>query len=287
MSEFSLDKYAKTPPPLGRRPDFEKLDQASAIYDSRLEHLPLDNFPELISSVDIIIKNLNKIRTRVDAPEIPNNPSVVRLMDHDQWKNLSGNSDVSNSLAHYDPLSGNIYQLFDEERYVSSRMDQIFTAYTVAHELSHKATHGLEKYSLHLSEGLADFLAQQTIEDGALEPFIDKSELDYYRHMYLDAGPLLIDGYELKAKDIFIVPNEDGSCLTRIPQLRLIEAIQTKIRPEHFDTFLRGAFTNNTNLVKDVLTKQFGEELACSFDDISGHADPRDLAIRILQTPIS
>jgi hypothetical protein len=286
MSEFSLNKFTNGPP-LGERPDFEKLDQANAMRDSHLEHISIDNFPELISSFDIIIQNLNKVRTRVGAPEIPNNPSVVRLMNQGQWKSLSGNSDASDSLAHYDPLSGNIYQLFDEEHYSSSKMGQILTAYTTAHELSHKATHGLETSSFHLSEGLADFLAQQTIEDGALEPFIDKSELDYCRQMYLEGGPVIIDGYEFKAKDIFVIPNENGSGLSRIPQLRLIEAIRTKIHPTHFDTFLKGAFTNDTDLIKDVLTKQFGEELACLFDDISGHVDPRDLEIRILQTSIS
>jgi hypothetical protein len=287
MSEFSLNKFTHGPPPLGERPDFEKLDQANSEYDSQLEYISLNNFPDLTISFGTITQNLNDLRARVGASEIPNDPSVVRLMNKDQWKSLSGSSNVSDSLAHYDPLSGKIYQLFNPERYSSSRIDQIFTAYTMAHELSHKATNGLEKYSFHLSEGLADFLAQQTIESGALEPFIKKCELDFYRQMYLEAGPAIIDGYEFKAKDIFVVPNQNGSGLTRIPQLRLIEAIQKKIHPTYFDTFLKGAFTNDTDLIKDVLTKQFGEELACSLDDISGHADPRDLVTRILQTSIS
>lgn len=287
MPEINLNKYEHIRPPLGQFPDFEKIDRANAIHDSELEHIPLNNFPELINSVGMIIQNLNRIRAQVGAPEMPNDLSVIRLMNQDQWNSLSRSSSAGDSLAHYDPLSGNVYQLFDEESYLSLKVGQIFTAYTTAHELSHKTTHGIEKYSFHLSEGLADFLAQQTIEDGVLDPFIDKSELDYYRQIYLEAGPVIIDGYEFKAKDIFVIPNENGSGLTRVPQLRLIEAIQTKIRPEHFDAFLRGALTNDVNLVKNILVEQLGEELAEWFNDAPGDIDPRDLTTRVLEAPIS
>jgi len=285
MSEFYTNKRTQGLPPLGERPDFSKLDQDDAEHDSQLEHVPLNNFPELVTSFDTITQNINAIRTRVGAPEMPSDSSVVRLMNQDQWNNLS--STASASPAHYDPLSGNIYQLFDEERYSRSKIGQISTVYTMAHELSHKTTHGLEKYSFHLSEGIADFLAQLTLENGALESFIDKRDLDHYRQIYLEAGPVIIGGYEFKAKDIFVVPSENGAGLSRIPQLRLIEAIQATMQPEHFNDFLRGAFTNDTTLVKSMLTKQFGAELTKLLDDILGNVDPRGMTARILQTATS
>lgn len=283
MSGYSFDKPPLSRPPLGERPDFDKLDRMNAEKDSQLAYIHLDQIPALRTAYYLITQDLNNIRIQVGAPEIPDDTSMVRLMNYEQWNALSGNSGKVDSSAHYDPLSGNIYQLLNVEGYISTGTERIFAAYTMAHELSHKATHGLEKYSFHLSEGLADFLAQQALENGALEPFIPKDELDYYRQSYLEAGPVIIEGFECKAEDIFVIPDEQGSGFTRIPQLRIIQALQATMHPELFNTFLQGSFTDDIRSVKWALTEQFGEELASSLDDVSGSADPRQILSRILQ----
>lgn len=276
MSELSIDKYKRSPP------DFEALDQAAAEHDARLEYIPLKNYPELISSFHAIIQNLNHIRTSVGAPEMPDDISVVRLMNQTQWNNLHSNdSDVD---AYYDPLSGNFYHLVDEKSYKESKVIQMMTVYTLAHELSHKATHGLEMYSFNLSEGMADFLTQHTLESGALIPIISKEELDDYRRRYLETGPVIINEYELRAKDIFVAPGEAGSGFTRIPQLRLIEALQAAMHPEHFGDFLRSAFTSDIALMRSILIEYFGKKLASTFEDTSESVSPQILTKKVLQT---
>jgi hypothetical protein len=273
-------------PPLGSPPDFEALDRANAEYNARLEHIPLSNFPELVHSSHAIIQGLSHIRTRLGVSEMPTDISIIRLMNRAQWSTLHSNE--SGADAHYDPLSGNVYHLFDERHYSESKVTQMMTVYTLGHELSHKTTHGLETYSFNLSEGMADFLTQQVLEMGALSPVISKETLDLYRHQYL-AGmeSLIIDGDEFKAKDIFVVPNERGSGFTRIPQLRLIEALQTALLPGQFNDFLKGALTADISLVRDVLRGRFGRELADNFEGVSGQTNPHLLTKNVLDaTPL-
>lgn len=277
MSEHIINKYSP--------PDFEALDLTHAEHDAQLEYISLTNYPELISSCHTIIQNLNHIRTSVGAPEMPGDASVVRLMNQAQWNSLR--SSAPGYVAYYDPLSGNAYQLFDEDLYSKSKINKMMTVYTLAHELSHKATHGLDMYSFNLSEGMADFLTQYVLENGALLPIIDKEELDAYRRRYLKSGPILFDGYELREKDIFVASGEAGSGFTRIPQLKLLEALQATMHPGHFSDFLRSAFTSDIALTRDILTEYFGEELVSAFEDTSDTTDPRVLTKSILHANLS
>lgn len=275
---MTMNNYERLSPP-----DFEALDRADAEYDAQLEYTPLNNFPELIHSSYAIVQGLNHIRMGVGVPEMSYDASIIRLMNQTQWDALRSNE--SGAAAYYDPLSGNIYHLFDERGYRESTVAQMMTVYTLGHELSHKATHGLATYSFHLSEGIADFLGQQVLEKDALLPIIDKKTLDKYRYRYLaGAESLIVNGDEFKAKDIFVVPNEVGSGFTRIPQLRLIEALQTTLSPEEFENFLRGAFTADIDIVRDTLRKCLGRDLADDFEDVRGKVNPRLLTKNVLDT---
>lgn len=263
-------------------PDFEALDRAAAEHDAQLEHISLLRYPELISVFNATIQSLNHIRAEVGVPAMPDDASIVRMMNHAQWSNLrSINPDDTD--GYYDPLSGNTYQLLDEECYTGSSVARMTVTYTMAHELSHKATHGLEEYSFNLSEGTADYLAQYALENGSLSPIVNKQDLDAYRRRYLESGPILFNGYELREKDIFVAPGEAGSGFTRIPQLKLIEALQVTMHPEHFSDFLKGAFTSDIQLVKNVLLKHLGQELTGALEDTSDQTNPQNLTNRILQ----
>lgn len=278
-NEPEVDSYGWTQdnlPPLGPLIDFQKIDQERADSDARLEHTSLEVYPELVASFDTITQNLNRIRTQVGAPEITLDMSVVRLMDQAQWNALRGGASQPDSNAFYAPLSGNVYMLFDEERYKASKVNQMFQVYTLAHELSHKATHGVEGYSFHLSEGLADFLAQESLENGGLAPIVTEEELAY-RERYLKMGPVEWDGFTLEAKDLFVLPNEAGSAYGYIPQLRLIQTMQTEMGEEQFDEFLHAAFTGNNSVIKNIITAKFGKNLAFLLDDVRGTVSPHAL----------
>lgn len=278
MSEFTPNKYSP--------PDFEALDLANAEYDAQLEHISLTSYPELICSFHTIIQNLNHIRTSVGAYEMSNDPSVMRLMNQAQWNSLR--SKDPGFAGYYDPLSGKAYHLFDEDLYRKSKVNKMMTVYTAAHELSHKATHGLEMYSFNLSEGMADFLTLYALEHGALAPIVSAEELSNYREQYLQGKPTVMVGEdEFRAKDIFVAPNEAGSGFTRIRQLRLIEALQTVMHPEHFNDFLASTFTSDIALMRSVLTKYLGEGLVSTLDDTSDTVDPRVLTEDILQANLS
>lgn len=283
MSEIPANNHRQRPL-AGSPPDFEAIDRAEAAHNEGLEHIPVEGFPELVVSVHAIARNINDARVRVGAPPMSIDTSMVRLIDPKHWHTLKADPNALEAGAFYDPLSGNTYQTFDREQHKDSEMEKIMTIYTVAHELAHKATDNLPDYSFNLCEGLADLLAQNALENGALASVVDTEELDRNRRRYLnEVGPLIIHGDEYTAPDIYVIRGEPSRGITRISQLRLIEALRIKMGNDLYDTFLRSAFTSDIDFIKHILAERFGPALAQEFNDTSGRINARVLTKRILE----
>jgi hypothetical protein len=267
--------------PLGEVPDFAKLDQEQHEHIATLEHTPIDHYPQLLAAYHAVGQGINGMREKVGSPAVTFDNDAVRLLDAAQWINLQETINTPKpGGAFYDPHTGNIYVQFDEAAYTSSRFNQIFGAYIIAHESGHKGTHGIEKYSFHLSEGLADYLAQQTLESGGLASFMSPEELAYRNEYLLTHGPLKYYEYELAAKDVIVGP--DGAAqYSRILQLRLVEAIESHLRGDKFNTLLKGAFEGDVTGVKQVLQNELGKPFADSLDDQMGLQDPRMLSLSL------
>jgi|GEM_PF-3173218 len=274
-------------PPLGPainlENNLEKIARDRAERNAELEYTSIENYQELSSSFDATIQHLNQMRAGVGVAAMEVDTSTVRLMSPDQWASLEPPTSAPDSDAYYDSQTGTIYVRFDAALYASSRAEQMVKAYTVAHELSHKATHGLEKYSFHLNEGVADYLAQVALENGGLASFMSDEELSY-RQTYLEAGPVVVGGHQLQPKDIFVEPGVGGGAYSRIPQLRLIETMQATMPTENFNALIKGCFNGDTTSVRHVIQEQFGEPLASALDDRQGLADPLEL-IKLVGPP--
>lgn len=248
-------------PPLG---ELKNLNEEEAEKILAIEFISLDKYPELVDAIQNIGNGINDLRKKFNIPENAYKNSDVRLISKELWKSLveiTGKKE--DDLAFWDPLTKKCYIRFDETEYEKDRLERIYTIYAMSHELAHRELPMLEKYSFLLSEGLADFVAKESMESNVL-PAIYKPEEYNERKKYVENNTIKVKGFDVKEENL-IVAIETGktkvSGYTRIPEMRFVETIQS-LHPNVFKKILELSFRGEVGKVENLIKKRYGKNFS-------------------------
>jgi len=242
-------------PPIGEVRDLNK-EQAERTL--AVEFVSIEERPELPEAFDCMAEHVNGLRGQVGLSELSFSYDEVRLIPSATWKDMLRISGLTQDAGGFwDPLTKKAYLNYPAEDCERSRTSRIHLAYTMAHELAHKATPNAPYYSYDLSEGLADTIAQDAIEYGGL--------IQEYRGNLgkrVREEEQFEDGFKLHVSDILV--EESGQIVPygRTAQRRLIEVMKRSKGPTTFVALLEVAMTGSADEVKEVVRANYGEALA-------------------------
>lgn len=246
-------------PPLGK---IRALNQEETERRLAFEFIALEKHEELVDVLNRIGNEINFLRKNANVPELQFRDSDVRLISAERWEQFVKDAHIQeDNGAFWDPLTQKCYIKYDSEEYDRSRLKKVAIMYTIAHESAHKAFPDAEKYSFHLSEGLADYVARLSLERGVfpsvLTPEERNAKATYIQEMHPED-----EGFELGPEDIIIEESGIGAmAYSRIPQLRLVKKLY-ETNPEAFSKMLTLSFSGDYQGTKQFITQTWGQDLA-------------------------
>src|SRR3989339_160803 len=134
--EEGNERYVK--PPLGERPDFDKMEKDRMKKLLGLNHYELDNFPEIINTLESATMKINAVRSEIGLSAKEFNSEKIRLI-----KNENGEFDqYSRKAGFYDNESGNVIYGFEEGRFFMDLTYKVEILYNLIHEMIHQSMAG-------------------------------------------------------------------------------------------------------------------------------------------------
>ena len=244
-------------PPLGPRPDFDKIDRENNERMSKLDYISVANYPELQAALEVASAETNNIRKKIGLEEILFDISKIRLIKKEIWlenENITydkgGFIDSRNRISYIELLRE------DLENDLPLKID---TLHGTTHEYVHSSMDGgISKYSFYLNEGITDLLTKNILKKVMPDLLPDEKTEEYVKFSRDNS----LDGLEIRPDDLLLV--RDGEALVfypYIPQMRLLEALDCRY-PGLLVQLIEFAFKGDNNGAEEIMIQRCGDDVA-------------------------
>lgn len=267
---MSLNNESSDLPPVGKFPadKFERWKKEELEARLAVEYIDLTKYPQFTDALETVVANTNGLRLRNGSNEIQLNLSQVRFVDEKDWKTVwAGLGRVTQETADalVDRTSNNIFAKCDMEDFGKDPEDMLWNLYVVAHEFGHMALPELEKYSFDLSEGLTDTLAKYSLNEDAFNTILGKDSYAFQSNLaeaWINELKPKTDGLPVTIEEILFI-KKDGRPIgfTRIPQMRLISSLKSRLGQKTFGNLLRLAFKGNIDEISTLVKSELGSQI--------------------------
>ncbi|OGI34477.1 MAG: hypothetical protein A2259_01010 [Candidatus Moranbacteria bacterium RIFOXYA2_FULL_43_15] len=260
--EEGNERYVK--PPLGERPDFDKMEKDRMKKLLGLNHYELDNFPEIINTLESATMKINAVRSEIGLSAKEFNSEKIRLI-----KNENGEFDqYSRKAGFYDNESGNVIYGFEEGRFFMDLTYKVEILYNLIHEMIHQSMAGGVNEEFHLlDEGFVDTIAMEIMHD-EMPKLLNKREIDSNKlaiKKFLKDYPVTKteEGEFIEAEEqdiLFVEEKKDPVASTRIVNRRVIGKIKQS-NPELYKKLLKAAFEKDSQEISDLIVENYSGKM--------------------------
>ena len=261
------DQIPMARPPLGERPDFEKMEREALAKWLSAEYIPVTRYPSLHGALQTAEIEVNQAREELGLARLDLPATNTRLIKNDVYNGLSGQTHIGPNGAFFDYQNRISYVRAKSEEFESDLSLKVNATYHAVHEFVHSGMKGsgIQEYSFNLSEGLTDRFAR-----GIMQKIVPTMTQNDRREGYVRWHPSIrVDCEEIPITADGLILVETAKLpvgYAYISQIRLIEKIDEH-RKGTASRLLKAAFAGDNVEARSIMTEACGPEIADMLSD--------------------
>jgi len=246
-------------PPLGPKPDFDKLDKERYEKAAKLEYISINNYPEILQTLQIASNEIGHMRQEFGLTEIPFESSKVRLIKKDIWDNNPSITRPDSEAGFIDQNNRISFVKLEQEDLDNNLVAKINALHTATHEYVHSGMDaGISEYSFYINEGITDLITKRILNKvlSSIRPDNDPEKYINFAQSHK------IEELELHPDDLLLI--EDDKVLAWYPyitQMRLLEALENG-HPGILQQLIKAAFTGDSKGAENIITAAYGDRVS-------------------------